>query len=187
MSIVNTFTVTPVSKTLKGESCWPWTMLTFFQTSNEIHLSPKHNQSPCTETHLSLRVDSLPSPDQNSPLRDTESMLPQWKRSHSTFNFSEKHTFGNIGLWIEISMIFMWVGMCVLLPLYRLHNICSFKSTFGYSSIPFNHNCNSHLQYNFFFSNQQSNCLVVEIQKKQNSHEIVSLELNNIWFGGLSF
>ena len=38
-------------------SCWPWTMLTL---SGDIHLSPKHNQPPCTETHLSLHDDSLP-------------------------------------------------------------------------------------------------------------------------------
>ena len=36
--------------------------------SDDIHLFPKHNQPPCTETHLSLRVGSLPSPDQDSHL-----------------------------------------------------------------------------------------------------------------------
>ena len=43
-------------------------MLTFCLTPNDIHLSPKHNQSQCTETHLSLCVNSLPGPDQDSPL-----------------------------------------------------------------------------------------------------------------------
>ena len=33
-----------------------------FLTSNDIHLSQKHNQPPCTETPLSLRLDSLPMP-----------------------------------------------------------------------------------------------------------------------------
>ena len=56
---------------LKGGSCWPWTILTFSKTYNEIHLSPKHNQPPCTETHLSLRVGSLSGPDQDSPLNCT--------------------------------------------------------------------------------------------------------------------
>ena len=28
-------------------------------TANDMHLFPKHNQTPCTVTHLSLRVDSL--------------------------------------------------------------------------------------------------------------------------------
>ena len=46
-------------------------MLIFFcrsTTSNDIHLSPKHNWSPCTETHLSLRVDSLPGENQDAPV-----------------------------------------------------------------------------------------------------------------------
>ena len=60
-------------------SCWPWTTLTFFKTSNNIHLSPKCNQPLCTETHLSLCVDVLPREDQDaSPLTaDTHSIL-QW-------------------------------------------------------------------------------------------------------------
>ena len=43
-------------------------MLTFFKTSNDIHLSPKHNQPPCTETHLSPIADSLPREDQDATL-----------------------------------------------------------------------------------------------------------------------
>ena len=41
----------------------------FFQISNDIHLPPKYNQPPCTETHLLLCVDSLPREDQDAPLR----------------------------------------------------------------------------------------------------------------------
>ena len=44
-------------------------MCTFFKTSNDIHMSPKHNQPPYTETHLSLRVDNLPREDQDAPCK----------------------------------------------------------------------------------------------------------------------
>ena len=62
-----------MSLEVKGESCWPWTMLTLLKTSNYIHLFPKHNQPPRTVTHLSLRIDSLPGPDQDSPLNGIQS------------------------------------------------------------------------------------------------------------------
>ena len=61
---------------LKGESCQPRTMLTFVLTSNDIHLFPAHNQSPCTETHLSLRVDSLASLDRDFSLNYVSLLLP---------------------------------------------------------------------------------------------------------------
>ena len=40
---------------------------TTFYTSSDIQLSPKHNQLPCTETHLSLRVDHFDRKDQDAP------------------------------------------------------------------------------------------------------------------------
>ena len=59
---------TPVWLILKGESRWPWTMLTLFWTSNDIYTSVPKAQPPSTETHLLLRVDSLPGPDKDPPL-----------------------------------------------------------------------------------------------------------------------
>ena len=41
----------------------------------DIHLSPNYNQSPCTETHLLLRVNCLPSKDQDPPLTTLELSL----------------------------------------------------------------------------------------------------------------
>ena len=52
------------------EPCW-----IFSKTPNDIHLFPKYNQPPCTEAHLSLHVDSLPSPDRDSPLNTLSLIL----------------------------------------------------------------------------------------------------------------
>ena len=49
---------------LKGESCWPWTMLTFCSINNDIHLFPKHSHPPYTACWQS----SWPSTYQDSPL-----------------------------------------------------------------------------------------------------------------------
>ena len=50
--------------------------LTLNQSDSGVNLqwhtsvSPKHNQSPCTETHLSMSVDSLAGPDWYPPLSE---------------------------------------------------------------------------------------------------------------------
>ena len=98
----------------------------FLKTSNDIHLSSKHNQPPCTETHLSLPVvDNLPRADQDAPLT--------WWRFHKT---------GREVKTLSRSDIFLPAVFLLLLCFVRLCWRKLFKDTVnceGYSVVLFSH------------------------------------------------
>ena len=109
----------------KVPSRWPWTMFTGKKkekkekkTSNDIHLSPKHNQPPCTQTHLPLRVQVIGSPGKTKmPLNkrmQQRAALPNFIK-----NIQKMGTGTNPPPDVLKKMILFWISIILLTIRYN--------------------------------------------------------------------